>query len=139
MNLIAQAATNFTVKASILLWLIYLLAQTINIVAHAGLATRSQYTPWKSVKQYLSAFWPQLLLRISLASGVFILWWSSPSKVNSVIAFPLNYGTAFVYGFFSDGVLDKVVALVLPQAKIELPSIPDQVPEKAKAEGAGGN
>lgn len=117
------------------LWVIYGLAQLLHMTVRAGLASRSQYTPWVSVRQYTSKFWPQLVARIFLASLAFWWWIHYPQQVGSVVLLPVNFATAGIFGWFSDSVLDKLIALVMPAAKVNLPPLPEE--EQADGAAAG--
>jgi hypothetical protein len=117
------------------LWVIYFAAQLIHMTVRAGLSTRSQLTPWDSLRQYVSKFWPQLVARVFLASLAFWWWIHSPAQVGTVVLLPVNPATAGIFGWFSDSVLDKVIALLLPTAKVALPALPDE--DQADSAAAG--
>jgi hypothetical protein len=117
------------------LWVIFFAAQFLHMTVRAGLSTRSQLTPWNSLRQYVAKFWPHLVARVFLASLAFWWWIHLPTQVGTVVQLPANPATAGIVGWFSDSVLDKLIALLLPTAKATLPALPDD--DRADSAAAG--
>jgi hypothetical protein len=116
---------------TILLWGFYVLGQTLSMWKRANLSANNKYTPWESVRQYVSGHGPQMGINFLLCTGLFWTVWhdtSSLSRLLQVVGVskdfdvPLNPFTAAVYGVFGDNLMDFIVAKV--GSKIGLTATP---------------
>jgi hypothetical protein len=105
----------------------YALGVGANIVARASLAVRDKNSGIDSWGKYARLNLAALVLRTLLASGYFAWWLHDPQLVSHFfdfigsffsggtktflesIEFPLNGGTALLYGLAADSVIDKLL------------------------------
>lgn len=94
------------------LWGVYILGQVVSTLMRADQnASMSKFTPWNTIRQYVTAHQNAFLWRFFLASALFWLWWHTPEDLAMIgmkkaSLFPLNVGTAAIYGLFSDKVVN---------------------------------
>jgi hypothetical protein len=113
------------------LWLFYLAGQALNILKHAQMSSSSSLSGVRSIEEWIWANRIGLAVRVFLATAL-LLWWSgNPTFLNSVLShfgitigfeLPLTKATAGVYGFFSDAILDFVLAKI-PGFQKEVPPL----------------
>lgn len=128
-----------------------LLGQIIYMLMRAGLSAGSKLTPWNSLREYWKCHWPALMFRFFIAE-MFFIWWTGdpqlvdrgfdsvatnlqPGMLRSVIEgihFPLNYGTAGIYGVLGDVGLDWFSVLI-PGLRAKIPTLSeDKTEDKPK-------
>jgi hypothetical protein len=107
--------------ASWLLWLLFCAGQAIHVLKRAGMAVRSKNNPIATRREYLARHWDVLLIRAVLCAALFWFARTRPAFLLHLLSFtegaapatlPLDTGGAFVFGYFSDSVLDWVVSRV---------------------------
>jgi hypothetical protein len=115
---------------SLSLWLCFALGQFTHVLKRAGMAVRSRTNTLTSRREYLRFYWDALLVRSLLCAALFWLVQRQPALLAQVAAafgaapveLPLTGGTALVFGYFADSILDWLVSRV-PALGRELPSV----------------
>ena len=112
------------------LFLAYLAAIVMNTVGRAWATILDPLHAVTSWRAYFRAAAFPVGLRFLLCTGFFVWWWHDPSLVSTLfdkiggtfsdplrsiimgIEFPLNFGTAMIYGVCCDSALDKLLAIL---------------------------
>lgn len=127
--------------------IVFLLAQFLHIILKAGAVKTSKLNGIGSYADYLANYGTAISSRLLLAFGLLLVWMQNPEIltiwVNNVpwvidhlgkVNLSLNAGTAFVFGYVVDSLLDKLPVLVpwlRPWMAKEVPLPKDEV----KADG----
>lgn len=117
--------------SSFAVWALYLLGQCVHILKRAGMAVRSKSNSIRSRSAFVAHCWDALLVRLVLCAGLF--WWllADPRSLARVLAlcgvhlapdFSMGLGTALIFGYFADSVLDWLVSRI-PILQKELPAV----------------
>lgn len=104
----------------------YAVAIAMHTMARAGLTVKSD-TPLNSLREYLGRYWPKLIPQWVLGVALFMLFWNNEA-LGGLLQFPQvasrpihKLAMALIVGWFSDSVLDKVLALVHLEGKVAPP------------------
>jgi hypothetical protein len=117
----------------LLTWVMYIMGQMIHVSMKSYYSSKSQMTPWTSIRGYLVAHWPDLAFRFFMNTMVFLFWWDNQNFVNAEVhkfvpsldvAFPLTPATAGIYGLFSD-VLLGWITVKIPFLATRMPQLAD--------------
>ena len=131
---------------SAILWGMFAFTQTFYWWSKAVLSARSKANPAvNTVWQWFSWQGPIVGLRFLLATAIFWWWFNDPTLVDKFfdsvaahlsegmwktfiesISFPLNPGTAIMFGVAIDAILDKAIGLAskfIPALTREIPSV----------------
>jgi len=112
------------------IWLLYASGQMVHILKRAGMAVRSRTNSIHSRLEFILFFWDSLLVRVVLCVGLFWVVLSNPRAlaallslvgVDLAIEVPVSRGTALIFGYFADSILDWLVSKI-PWLERELPS-----------------
>ena len=112
----------------LLVLMFYMLGQFLLVVTTAFLASKSQLNGIRGLAGYFALRWPPLALRWFISLCLFLLVWNNPKVMdldNWLPNFPTHLGLSGIFGWVSDSVLDKVLAIIFPGIMKELPPIPD--------------
>lgn len=123
------------------LWLCFLVGQYLSVLARAWATVNSKLNGITSYGQFFRVHAVPILIRVFLASMLFMLWRYNTGAFSKTIArlvgatgfqfsgdpFPLNPATAGIFGYFVDSILDKLSVLV-PAMRKEIPPARDEVP-----------
>lgn len=111
-------------------WTLYLLGQLIHILKRAGMAVRSKSNRISSRLEYVALHWDALLVRVVLCAGLFWVFLTDPQSVTRVLVLlgagltadlPVDGGSALIFGYFADSVLDWIVSKI-PLLQKDLPA-----------------
>lgn len=108
-------------------FLLYVCAIALHTLSRAGMAAKSEYGPWNSLKAYVGAHLYQLIPQWFLGLMLFLVLWDNaaaygPLQIPALGDTPLvKLGLAGVLGWFSDSILDKLLGLLHLEKK------PDEV------------
>ena len=108
----------------------YMLAQFLLAISVAYISSKSQLNSFRNLRDYFATRWPPLALRWLLSLSLFMLVWNNPHVMNLdawVPTYAMQMGLCGIFGWVSDSVLDKVIALIFPGVHKELPPIPPPV------------
>lgn len=111
-------------------WIAFILGQGLFVLRRCGLAVRSTKNPLPSRGAYLALNWDIIVIRTALEQAFFWLW-----KIHLLgqfvalfgiaiphyIAVPYHPMVAFIFGFFVDAGLDRV---------LDSPRVPDSFKER---------
>ena len=112
------------------IWALYLLGQFVHILKRAGMAVRSKSNRIRSRSEFISFNWDALLIRVVLCSGLFWVLLMNPRSLTRIFTLlgagitadiPVDLGTALIFGYFADSILDWVVNRI-PFLQKELPA-----------------
>lgn len=112
-----------------LLYLFVILGEAAHVLMRAWLSSRSSLTPWNTVRDYIAAHWPPIVVRWFLALCFFAAWVESPKFLDQFLGrfgvsigfdLPLNKATAGMFGYLADSILD-VAATAIPALRGVLP------------------
>ena len=109
------------------LLLSYMTGQLLLVICTAFLASKSRLNGIHGLLGYFALRWPPLALRWFISLCLFMLVWNNPKVMNLdnwVPTFPMQMGLSGIFGWVSDSVLDKVIALIFPGVNKELPPVP---------------
>ncbi|MCL5287870.1 MAG: hypothetical protein M1453_07755 [Acidobacteria bacterium] len=116
--------------ATLVIWALYLLGQILHVLKRAGMAVRSKSNSIRSRWEFVVFFWDALLVRVLLCAGLFAALLADPSGLTKLLAslgsgvtadITVNPGTALIFGYFADSVLDWLVSKI-PMLQKELPA-----------------
>ena len=116
--------------SSALIWALYLLGQFLHILKRAGMAVRSKSNSIRSRVAFITFSWDVLLVRVVLCAGLFAALLTNPHGVTKLIGMlgtgipvdiSVDSGTALIFGYFADSVLDWLVSKI-PMLQKELPA-----------------
>ncbi len=94
------------------------------------MAVRSKSNSIRSRREFVAFFWDVLLVRVLLCTGLFAALLTNPRGLTKLFALlgsgiaadiTLNPGTALIFGYFADSVLDWLVSKI-PMLQKELPA-----------------
>lgn len=105
----------------------YMTGQLLLVICTAYLASKSTLNGLSKLRDYFALRWPPLALRWFISLCLFLLVWGNPKVMNLdswVPTFPMQMGLSGIFGWVSDSVLDKVIALIFPGVNKELPPVP---------------
>lgn len=108
----------------------YMLAQFLLAISVAYIASKSKLNGISDLVSYFKLRWPPLALRWLISLSLFMLVWNNPHVLNLdawVPTYPMQLGLCGIFGWVSDSVLDKVLALIFPGVNRELPPIPPPI------------
>ena len=113
----------------------YMLAQFLLAMSTAYIASKSKLNSVSGILAYFALRWPPLALRWFLSLCTFLLLWENPKIFHWDDWLP-NYATHLgmsgIFGWVSDSVLDKAIAILFPGINKEIPAIPDDYPTPVK-------
>ena len=117
-------------QSTILIWLFYLLGQLLHVLKRASMAIRSKSNSLRSRAAYIAFCWDALLVRLVLCAGLFAALLTNPRAVTKLLSglgvsisadIPMDPGTALIFGYFADSVLDWLVSKI-PMLQKDLPA-----------------
>lgn len=124
----------------------YAAAIVVNIWARGALTVRDPHSGVRSLRQYFTVNLAAGVWRVLFASAYFIWWLNDPQLVSrwfdwlgsffsggtktflESIEFPLNAGTAILYGLGFDTALDKVLKYFGIEKSVPTVAIPPNFP-----------
>lgn len=107
---------------------IFILGFLLHTLKVANNAVTNKVFP--SILLWVLNYWPMVLIRLGLATALFIVYATEPSLTdklfgwlgfNAAYSLPVTRTTSFIFGFFADNVLD-FIAKKVPWLAQELPS-----------------
>ena len=111
-----------TAPTSFVSWILFLLGFSMHFLLQAKASVNSRSNGLHSVRQWIALTWPTVLIRLFLCALAFGLWLDMPNAFNKLMAsatagavtqpLPLNRETVALFGYLSDSILDKLVAIV---------------------------
>ncbi len=110
-------------------WLLYLLGQFVHMLKRAGMAVRSKSNRIRSRFEFIAFNWDALLIRVVLCAGLFWVLLTNPRGLTRILSLlgsdltvdvSVDLGTALIFGYFADSVLDWMVSKI-PFLQKELP------------------
>ncbi len=113
-----------------MIWALYLLGQLLHVLKRAGMAVRSNSNSIRSRMEFIAFSWDALLVRIVLCAGLFAALLTNPHGLTKLLAqigagitadISIDPGTALIFGYFADSVLDWLVSKI-PMLQKELPA-----------------
>ncbi|MBI1750474.1 MAG: hypothetical protein HY234_03650 [Acidobacteria bacterium] len=113
------------------IWMLYLLGQFVHILKRAGMAVRSKRNSIHSRIVFIAFYWDALLVRIVLCAGLFWVLQTNPRGLTNLFALlgvnigadiSVDLGSALIFGYFADSVLDWLVSKI-PILQKELPAL----------------
>jgi hypothetical protein len=114
----------------VMIWALYLLGQLLHILKRAGMAVRSKSNSIRSRIEFIEFSWDALVVRIVLCAGLFAALLTNPHGLTRLFALFgagitvdifVDPGTALIFGYFADSVLDWLVSKI-PMLQKELPT-----------------
>ncbi len=114
-----------------MIWILYLLGQIVHILKRAGMTVRSKSTSIHSHFEFIAFYWDVLLVRVVLCAGLFWVLLTNPRGLTELFAMlgagitadiSVDLGTALIFGYFADSVLDWLVSKI-PMLQKELPAL----------------
>lgn len=126
------------------LWLPFAAGMAIHVLKRAGMTVRSQNNAVRTRGEFIKIFWDVLVVRATLCAALFWIVLEQPALLGRLAQFfgtaqilelRLNSGTALIFGYFADSILDWVASHVpifqreLPPAQISI-SAAGAAPEK---------
>lgn len=114
-----------------LIWTLYLLGQIVHILKRASMAVRSKSNSIHSRFEFIAFYWDVLLVRVVLCAGLFWVLLTNPRGLTKLFAMlgagftadiPVDLGTALIFGYFADSVLDWLFSKI-PMLQKELPAL----------------
>lgn len=114
-----------------MIWALYLVGQFLHILKRAGMAVRSKSNSIHSRIEFIRFSWDALLVRVVLCAGLFAALLTNPSGLSKLMALlgagiaaniSVDAGTALIFGYFADSILDWVVSKI-PMLQKELPTL----------------
>lgn len=111
-----------------LLLTFYMIGQFLLVLTTAFIASKSKLNDVRGLADYFALRWPPLALRWFISICLFLLVWNNPKVMdldNWMPNFQTHLGLSGIFGWVSDSVLDKVLAIVFPGLNRELPAIPE--------------
>jgi len=112
----------------IFLLLSYMTGQVLLVICTAFLASKSKLNGLARLRDYFLLRWPPLVLRWFLSLCTFALVWNNPKVLNLdawVPTFPMQMGLSGIFGWVSDSILDKILAIIFPGIQKEIPPVPE--------------
>jgi hypothetical protein len=112
------------------IWALYLLGQVLHVLKRAGMAVRSRSNSIHSRIEFIAFYWDALLVRLMLCAGLFAALLTNPRGLTKLLGMlgaginadiSVDTGTALVFGYFADSVLDWLVSKI-PMLQKELPA-----------------
>ena len=112
------------------IWVLYLLGQFVHILKRAGMAVRSKSNCIRSRIEFIAFNWDVLLIRVVLCAGLFWVLVTNPRGLTRIFMLlgagitadiSVDFGTALIFGYFADSILDWVVSRI-PFLQKELPA-----------------
>lgn len=116
--------------ATAAIWTLYLLGQLVHIQKRAGMAVRSKSNRIRSRVEFIAFNWDVLLVRVALCAGLFWVLLTNPRGLTRIFLLfgaeipadiSVDLGTALIFGYFADSVLDWIVSKI-PWLQKELPA-----------------
>ncbi len=113
------------------IWVLYLLGQFVHMLKRAGMAVRSKSNRIRSRIEFIAFNWDALLVRVVLCAGLFWVLLTNPRSLTRILNLlgsdltadvSIDFGTALIFGYFADSVLDWVVSKI-PSLQKELPAL----------------
>jgi hypothetical protein len=117
-------------QSTVLLWTLFVFGQSLHILKRAGMAVRSKTNSIRSRVEFVAFCWEALLVRLVLCSGLFAALQTNPHGLTKLLTLigvqisaeiPVDPGTALIFGYFADSVLDWLVSKI-PVLQKELPT-----------------
>jgi len=110
------------VPASFISWALFLLGFAMHFLLQAKASVQSRSNGLQTVRQWITLTWPSALVRLFLCALAFALWLDMPNAFNKLMEsatagavtqpLPLNRETVALFGYLSDSLLDKLVAIL---------------------------
>jgi hypothetical protein len=125
------------------LWLPFAAGMAIHVLKRAGMTVRSPSNAVRSRGEFLKIFWDVLVVRATLCAALFWMVLEQPALLAriahifgtaQVFELRLNPGTALIFGYFADSILDWVASHISIFQR-ELPAAPQ--PKDAAAATPG--
>jgi hypothetical protein len=117
-------------NTTVMIWALYLLGQLLHVLKRAGMAVRSKSNSIRSRVEFIVFSWDALLVRVVLCAGLFAALLTNPHGLTRLFALLgagitadifVDPGTALIFGYFADSVLDWLVSKI-PMLQKELPA-----------------
>ncbi len=95
------------------------------------MAVRSKSNCIHSRRAFIAFYWDALLVRVALCTGLFWVLLTNPRGVARILSLlgvniaadiSVDFGTALIFGYFADSVLDWLVSKI-PFLQKELPAL----------------
>ena len=120
---------DYPVLQYLALLLCYMTGQVLLVICTAFIASKSRLNGLQSWMDYFKLRWPPLALRWFISLCTFALIWNNPKVMNLdawVPTFEAQMGLSGIFGWVSDSILDKGLAIIFPGIAVrELPPIPE--------------
>jgi hypothetical protein len=108
--------------SSLVSWVLFLLGFALHFLLQAKASVSSRSNGLRSVREWIALTWPTALVRLFLCALAFGVWLDMPNVFNKLAAsatggaivqpLPLNRETIALFGYLSDSLLDKFVAIL---------------------------
>ncbi len=117
------------------LWLPFAAGQAIHVLKRAGMMVRSPHNGVQTRRAFVQLYWDALAVRAALCAAVFWMVVDQPELLSSVagvlgfsgrLELRLNAGTALIFGYFADSILDWAVS--------RIPIFQKEVPQPQRSE-----
>jgi hypothetical protein len=117
-------------NTTVMIWALYLLGQFLHVLKRAGMAVRSKSNSIRSRIEFIAFSWDALLVRVVLCAGLLAALLTNPRGLTKLMAMlgagitadiSVDPGTALIFGYFADSVLDWLVSKI-PMLQKELPT-----------------
>ncbi len=118
-------------NTTVMIWALYLLGQFLHVLKRAGMAVRSKSNSIRSRIEFIAFSWDALLVRVVLCAGLLAALLTNPRGLTKLMAMlgagitadiSVDPGTALIFGYFADSVLDWLVSKI-PMLQKELPTL----------------
>jgi hypothetical protein len=103
-------------------WVLFLLGFAMHFLLQAKASVNSRSNGLQTVRQWIALTLPTTVVRLFLCALAFGVWMDMPDAFNKLIAsatggavtqpLPLNRETVALFGYLSDSLLDKFVAIL---------------------------
>ncbi len=110
------------VPSSFVSWALFLLGFAMHFLLQAKASVKSQSHGLQTVRQWIALTWPTAIVRLFLCALAFGVWLDRPNAFNKLMEsasggavpqpLPLNRETIALFGYLSDSLLDKLVAIL---------------------------